>query len=138
AALLAAAAGAYGWGRALPRPLSKPQALLAAAAYTFAPFHLVNLYVRGDSLSELWAMALYPLVLWAAQRCLDRASFWRLFALAGATSLLVLTHNISALNFMPFVAGYLVLGGGGAIVETARRAGASESRKARGDAATNR
>ena len=101
AALLVAAGGAYGWARALPRPLSRPQALLAAAAYTFAPFHLVNLYVRGDSLSELWAMALYPLVLWAAQRCLDRASFGRVFTLAGSTALLVLSHNISALNFMP-------------------------------------
>jgi hypothetical protein len=36
------------------------------AAYTFAPFHMVNVYVRGDSLAEFWAMAFYPLVLLAA------------------------------------------------------------------------
>jgi hypothetical protein len=39
--------------------------LLAVAAYTLAPFHLVNIYVRGDSLAEFWAMAFYPLVVLA-------------------------------------------------------------------------
>src|SRR5262245_58513871 len=38
AALLAAAAGAYGWARSLS--FSRDQAVLAAAAYTFAPFPL--------------------------------------------------------------------------------------------------
>ncbi len=40
--------------------------LLAAAAYTVAPFHMVNVYTRGDSLAEFWAMAFYPLVILAA------------------------------------------------------------------------
>ena len=39
--------------------------LLTAVAYTTAPFHMVNVYVRGDSLAEFWAMAYYPLVLLA-------------------------------------------------------------------------
>ena len=43
-------------------------ALLAAAAYTLAPFHMVNVYVRGDSLAEFWAMAFFPLVLLAVDR----------------------------------------------------------------------
>ncbi|MCA9983447.1 MAG: hypothetical protein KDE59_04100, partial [Anaerolineales bacterium] len=46
-------------------------AFLAAVAYTVAPFHLVNVYVRGDSLAEFWAMAFYPLVLLAGERLLD-------------------------------------------------------------------
>jgi hypothetical protein len=121
AALLIAAAGTYGWVRSWPRPLSRPQAVLAAAAYTFAPFHLVNLYVRGDSLSELWAMSLYPLVLWSAQRCLSAPSRRRAFGLAITSALLILCHNISALNFMPFVGLYLILGG--AAVAAGRRAG---------------
>jgi hypothetical protein len=44
---------------------SESAGLLASAAYTLAPFHLVNLYVRGDSLAEFWAMAFYPLALLA-------------------------------------------------------------------------
>jgi hypothetical protein len=109
AALLLAAGGAYGWSRSLK--LSRAQALLAAAAYTFAPFHLVNLYVRGDSLSELWAMSFYPLVLWSAQRCLEAPRLSRAFILAGSVAVLILSHNISALNFMPFIGLYLLLGG---------------------------
>ncbi len=115
-ALLAAAAGAYAWARLLgsapDRPgLPRTQAVLAAAAYTFAPFHLVNLYVRGDSLSELWAMALYPWLLWGVQRCLARPSFGRALAVAGLAGLLAVTHNISALNFMPFAGLYALLAG---------------------------
>ena len=113
-ALLLAAGGAYGWTRSLG--LSRAQALLAAAAYTFAPFHLINLYVRGDSLSELWAMSFYPLVLWSAQRCLSAPRLSRALTLAGCLALLVLSHNISALNFMPFVGLYLLLGGGAALL----------------------
>ncbi len=109
AALLLAAGGAFGWARSLG--LSRAQALLASAAYTFAPFHLVNLYVRGDSLSELWAMSFYPLVLWSAQRCLRTPRLSRALTLAACTALLILCHNISALNFMPFAGLYLVLGG---------------------------
>lgn len=107
-ALLIGAAGAYLWARSVRLP--SVAALTAAAAYTFAPFHLVNLYVRGDSLSELWAMGLYPLILWRAQRCLDQPNFKHTFVLALFVGALSLSHNISALNFMPFLALYLAIG----------------------------
>ena len=113
AALLVAAGGAYGWARSLG--LSPARALLAAAAYSFAPFHLVNLYVRGDSLSELWAMSFYPLVLWAAHGCLQRPRLRPALALAASIALLILSHNISALNFMPFVGLSLALGAWGGL-----------------------
>lgn len=92
--------------------------LLAAAAYTFAPFHMVNVYVRGDSLAEFWAMAFYPLVLLAADefRISDlgfRISDGRVrrnIALLGlAYAGLILSHNISALIFSPFLLLYLAL-----------------------------
>ena len=91
--------------------------LLAAVAYTVAPFHMVNVYVRGDSLAEFWAMAFYPLVLLAADRVLDSGGEARrvvagraaVFALAYAA--LVLSHNISALIFSPFLLLYVVLRG---------------------------
>lgn len=79
--------------------------LLAAVAYTVAPFHMVNVYVRGDSLAEFWAMAFFPLVLLAADR-LARSSVISplsvaFFALVYAG--LILSHNISALIFSPFI-----------------------------------
>lgn len=102
--------------------------LLAAVAYTAAPFHMVNVYVRGDSLAEFWAMAFYPLVLLAADGLLAGRPGGRqareresgrpaprfplarpvaLFALAYAA--LVLSHNISALIFSPFLLLYIVV-----------------------------
>ncbi|MFN8482612.1 MAG: hypothetical protein U0768_06160 [Anaerolineae bacterium] len=81
---------------------------LAAAAYTYAPFHLVNIYVRGDSLGEFWAFAFYPLTWLAARAAVARPTPARLAALALAYAGLVLSHNISALIFSPFLALYMV------------------------------
>jgi len=40
------------------RVFRRPAAVaLAVVAYTCAPFHLVNVYVRGDSLSEFYALS---------------------------------------------------------------------------------
>lgn len=86
--------------------------LLAAVAYTTAPFHMVNVYVRGDSLAEFWAMAFYPLVLLAADglRIADCRLRRKNVALLGlAYAGLILSHNISALIFSPFLLLYLLL-----------------------------
>lgn len=94
--------------------LPKWGATLAAAAYVLTPFHLVNVYVRGDSLSEFWAFVWYPLILWAVNRItlsdgkqrsfiFDLSSF---IFLALALAALVLTHNVSALLFAPFIMIY--------------------------------
>jgi hypothetical protein len=107
------------------RWLGSPWAgLLAAVAYTVAPFHMVNVYVRGDSLAEFWAMAFYPLVLLAADSLLEVTANrdqpatnhmrWpvigsRLAFFALAYAALILSHNISALIFSPFLLLYLIL-----------------------------
>ncbi|MFO7663632.1 MAG: hypothetical protein R6X18_13715 [Chloroflexota bacterium] len=107
------------------RWLGSPWAgLLAAVAYTVAPFHMVNVYVRGDSLAEFWAMAFYPLVLLAADSLLEVTASrgqpvanrmqWpvigsRLAFFALAYAALILSHNISALIFSPFLLLYLIL-----------------------------
>ena len=113
---LLAAFGMAGWMRA--SGANRAAAWLAAAAYTFAPFHLVNVYVRGDSLNEFWAFALYPLCLWAACRLniqlpiTNNSRNWLLvigyrgLPLALAYAALIFTHNISALIFSPFLGLY--------------------------------
>ncbi len=50
--------------------------LISVVAYTFAPFHLVNVYVRGDSLSEFYAFIWYPLILWSLDRVAERPARW--------------------------------------------------------------
>lgn len=101
-----AATAMYGWMRSAGA--TRLAAWLAAAAYTFAPFHLVNVYVRGDSLNEFWAFALFPLCLWAAGRLANEPSLKRGIPLALAYAALTLTHNISALIFTPFLGLYIL------------------------------
>jgi hypothetical protein len=104
---LAAAAGMYALAR---RWLdSAPAAALAAVAYTFAPFHLVNVYVRGDSLTEFYAFVWYPLILLALHRLLERPSPGRTAVLALVYAALIVTHNISAMVFSPFVLLFVLL-----------------------------
>jgi hypothetical protein len=98
--------GAYLLARTLRA--SPPAALAASAAYTLAPFHLVNVYVRGDSLSEFYAMGLYPLILWAILRLHRRRAAGGVALLALLYALLVLSHNISALIFTPLVLLWLL------------------------------
>jgi len=83
--------------------------LLASVAYSTAPFHMVNVYVRGDSLAEFWAMAFYPLVLLTADWLLEWPSRKSVALFAVTYAALVLSHNISALIFSPFLLLYLLL-----------------------------
>ncbi len=104
---IAAAWGMYGWANRVLR--NRAGAWLSAVAYTFAPFHLANVYVRGDSLSEFAAFAFYPAILWGLDRLAERPTFRRTLPPALAYAGLILTHNISALIFSPFVLLYILL-----------------------------
>ncbi len=101
---------------------SEAAGFITAVAYTLAPFHLVNIYTRGDSLAEFWAMAFYPLVILTADKLLAEGQRNRgaeerrpprtthyalLFSLAYAA--LILSHNISALIFTPFLGLFILL-----------------------------
>jgi hypothetical protein len=88
--------------------------IVSVTAYLFAPFHLVNLYVRGDSLSEFYAFIIYPLILWAIDRLADRevpgSNRFPSILIAGlAYGALILTHNVSLLIFSPFAFLYALL-----------------------------
>jgi hypothetical protein len=117
---IAAALAAYGWMRRATG--NRWAAWLAAIAYTVAPFHLVNVYVRGDSLSEFYAFVFYPLILWSLDALSKPASLQsgirnpqsaiRSLQFAAAALVfagLILTHNISAFIFSPFALLYLVM-----------------------------
>lgn len=93
----AAAVGMYEWTRRVLR--SRAGGWLAAVAYTVAPYHLVNVYVRGDSLSEFAAFAFYPLILWGLDHLAKRPSLRRMIPPALAYAGLTVTHNLSAFIF---------------------------------------
>jgi hypothetical protein len=104
--VLAAAAAALLARRVFRHPAA---VTLAVVAYTCAPFHLVNVYVRGDSLSEFYAFVFYPLILWALLRLRDHPSWPNVAWLALSYGGLILTHNLSAAIFTPFAIGYALL-----------------------------
>ena len=93
---------AYALGRALK--LGPAGALTASAFFTLAPFHLINVYVRGDSLSEFWAMGLAALCLFAVVRLRDDAGPGAVALLAASYAALALAHNITALLASPVLA----------------------------------
>lgn len=73
--------------------------VLTSAAFVLAPYRAVNLFVRG-ALSEAWAMAFLPLILWGITRVIHRdlgGWKWLVIGLTG----LFLSHNITTLLFVP-------------------------------------
>lgn len=80
--------------------------VLTSAAFVLAPYRAVNLFVRG-ALSEAWAMAFLPLILWGITRVIrkDLGGWkWLVIGLTG----LFLSHNITTLLFVP-VSGLVCL-----------------------------
>lgn len=75
-------------------------AMVGSFFYTLAPYHLLDVYVRG-SVGEVLALGFFPAILWAV----DKKSKWFSVFLA----LLILSHNILAMIFMPFLISYILL-----------------------------
>ena len=105
-AFIAGAAGVFLLARDV---LGAAGAAVAAAAYSLAPYHLLNAWVRG-AYAEMLAMAVLPFLLLAARRGADqpcaRSAAW----LAAATASVFLTHLISAIFYLPLAAAYGCLG----------------------------
>ncbi len=100
------------------RLFGREAGLLAAVAYMYAPFHLVEIFVRS-AYSEFMALALLPLVLYAFTELVAAPNVRRL-ALAGLVyGALALTHHTSFFTFTPFLIAYLLF----LLVGTWRRKG---------------
>ncbi len=67
--ILGGAAAMYGFVRSW---LGRPAGLIAALVYTYAPYHLLNLYVRAN-LVESMAFVWLPLCLWGARAAVIRS-----------------------------------------------------------------
>lgn len=76
--------------------LGKYGALVAAIAYVYAPYHAVDVYVRG-ALPEFWTFVFIPAIFWAYKKLADtKNQFYGL--LAGLLfCCLILTHNLVAM-----------------------------------------
>lgn len=88
--------------------LGRPAALLAALAYTYAPYHLLNLYVRAN-LAESMAFVWLPLCLWTARQAVVRPAYRWIVGLAVSYAGLMVTSNLVIVLFTPLLAGYILL-----------------------------
>jgi hypothetical protein len=89
------------------RILGKHAGLVAAVAYVYVPYHLVDLYVRAAQ-AELVAFVFPPLIFWAFHELMTtrRAHYIPLAALAYAG--LILSHISMAAIFTPIIGLYLL------------------------------
>jgi len=93
----------YLWVRDIfgPRP-----AILAAAAYVYAPYHLYDNLFRA-SFAGVLATALFPLILWAFRRLMITRSIKYLALSSLSYAALLLAHNVSSLIFSPVLLLYV-------------------------------
>ena len=82
---------------------SEAIALVSAIAYLAAPYHAVDIFVRG-ALSESWGLTLVPLVLLAIIRTCRQPKITNSVLLAVSLAALLITHNITVLISTPLLA----------------------------------
>lgn len=80
--------------------------LLAAIFYIAAPYRFLNMYVRG-TVPESFALGILPLLFLSVERIVAKKRYGLTMFLIGA-SLLILSHNITALIAMPLVTLYFL------------------------------
>ena len=81
---------------------------IAATAYLFAPYHIVDLYLRGAA-AEVSAFVFLPLILWSFYQ-LSQTSRWRYFLCSAfACAALLLTHNCISLIVFPWLPIYIFI-----------------------------
>lgn len=74
--------------------------MVSGVFYSFAPYHALDFYVRG-AMEELWGLMLFPAIFWATSRLKESTKMYNAMILALLLALLVLSHNISAMLFIP-------------------------------------
>lgn len=99
----AGAWGMYLWVRGQGGHLG---GMIAAILYLFAPYHFVDIYVRG-ALAEFSALAVLPYLFLGIDLALDPArQRTGVLAVAAGAALMPLTHHLSTLMIIPFALFY--------------------------------
>jgi uncharacterized membrane protein len=100
--------GVYLWIKEILQ--NKLAGLVCALVYIYFPYHLVQVYVRGD-VSEFIATAFFPWVLFFFHKLLlDKTKFmpWYLIGASFSYAFVILSHNIMAMVFTGFLIAYLI------------------------------
>lgn len=81
---------------------SKTAALVTSIAYLTAPYHALDIFVRG-ALSESWALALIPMLLYAIVLLIEKTNVKNFLFLSFSIFAFLTTHNTSLLMWSPVI-----------------------------------
>lgn len=82
--------------------------IISSLFYLYAPYHAVNVYVRGD-LAEFWAYSFIPLVFYGLLAAYKKRK-WRYSILAAVSfAFLIISHNLSAMMITPVILAFILL-----------------------------
>ncbi len=87
--------------------MGRKPALLAAAAYVYAPYRFKEAFVQGNY-PQFLALALLPLVFWAFHKIIALRRPTYIIVGACLYGALILSHNITAMLASPFLALYII------------------------------
>ncbi len=97
--IIAASASMFLLASSLFGPLG---GLLSAIFFTYAPYHAVNIFVRG-AYNEAWASVFFPLNLYFAKKIIEQGKAKHIIGLGISFTLMMLSHNPMVLTFTPIL-----------------------------------
>jgi len=80
---------------------------LSAIFYTYAPYHALNIYVRG-AMNEAWAAVFFPLIFYFSRKLVLEGKIKHLLGLSISFTCLLLSHNPMALTFTPILFAWVM------------------------------
>ena len=105
--MISLVAGAVGMYLLARQFWGKKGGALSAVLYTYAPYHAVDVYVRG-AMAESFSLAILPFLWWSIYRLIKKPDFGKIATTALFTAALITTHNISTMIYFPFTALWVV------------------------------
>ncbi len=76
--------------------------IVSALFYVYAPYHAVDIYVRGD-VAEFWAYAFIPLAFYGVLKTFREKNFKGVATAALGFAGIILSHNLTAMMVFPFL-----------------------------------
>lgn len=82
--------------------------LLSSFLYVYAPYRAVDMYVRG-AVGEFWALSALPFIFWSILKIRKSEERNGILFFALSLSALFLSHNVTTLISLPFIALFILL-----------------------------
>src|SRR5579864_1515970 len=81
--------------------------IVAAIAYSYTPYHSVDVYVRG-ALPEFWSFVFIPVLFWSYHKLAKKESYLFILVSAVFVACLALTHDLIAMMSSFFLGVYFL------------------------------